>query len=495
MAKSTLNQVPWMLKQSLASIAGHVHTYHVAIIWLLFTVGSIGAIHGGVLHPECRRFMPHYLSERPLLNKVFDSDVNDWRNYQARELSYFFDLIDCYFIDLGVRCGVPHLISLTYYLFVGLIVLTVWYFCASLQLDRFLTLCIIVLFLTSPSVFLSGFYFRSAKIGVSLMAVVFWCTAYRMLAPRIPASRPPAWQLPVQLAILAITSIAAALFDRQGVFLVAMACLFFALRLVSVRDRVTLLVFSVCLGSFGFSSLYNHWIAPKIIHHLNGYRPNFAFQHLDLHDLVERPLYYLHWGSSLFLKTTKFLLGNLTTVQTVAIAVPAIIWLASLQSPWQVRNLKTGKDQLFPWASAVVFTLMGCLIVSMNMLMLLKHPMLLWWEDIQRIYYWLPVCSLIVMMIPLAVQALVQKQWLPKRAVATLLALLVTCNLISLPTHLHVFRTGHMVHCVAYTPQLLKALTRLSDDRFTPPAEVTRDEVYQLFRSRWSKTAVTQLKS
>lgn len=484
-----------MPRQLLAPVVRHIHVRPVAIIWLLFTVLSVGVMHRGVLHPECRRFMPHYLSDRPLLNKVFDSNVNDWRNYQARELSYFFDLVDCYFIDLSVRCGVPHLISLTYYGFVGLIVLTMWRFCADLQLNRFLSACVILLFLTSPPVFLSGFYFRSAKIGVSLMAVAFLWTAYRMLAPRIAVSQPSTRRLFIPLAILAVTATAAALFDRQGVFLVGMACVFFALRLASVRDRVTLLILAVCLGTLGFSSLYNHWIAPKIIHHLNRYSPDFAYQQLDWHDLQERPLYYLLWGSSLFLNTAQFLLGNLTTVQTAVVALPAIIWLAALQFPWPVRHPKTGKDHYFSWMSAAVFTLMGLLIVLMNMLMILKHPMLLWWVDIQRIYYWVPVCALVVMMVPLAVQALIQKQLLPKRIVAGLLVLLVTCNVISLPTHLDVFRSGHMVHCVAYTPHLLKALSRLSDDRFTPPADVTRDEVYQLFKRRWSKTAVSQLKS
>src|SRR5437016_14150030 len=39
-------------------------------------------------------FVLNYLQNRPFFAQIFDPQINDWGAYQARELSYIFDLID-----------------------------------------------------------------------------------------------------------------------------------------------------------------------------------------------------------------------------------------------------------------------------------------------------------------------------------------------------------------------------------------------------------------
>src|SRR5579859_870387 len=48
----------------------------------------------GVLDKEAISFVVNYLADRSVLATVFDVRLNDWGNYQARELSYLVDLID-----------------------------------------------------------------------------------------------------------------------------------------------------------------------------------------------------------------------------------------------------------------------------------------------------------------------------------------------------------------------------------------------------------------
>ena len=78
------------------------------LVALVMTVISVACRHGGVLYYEIVARLPYYLSHGPLLNKLYDSDYLDGGMYQARELSYLFDYVDCKFIACCVALGHPH---------------------------------------------------------------------------------------------------------------------------------------------------------------------------------------------------------------------------------------------------------------------------------------------------------------------------------------------------------------------------------------------------
>ena len=74
----------------------------------LIAVAGMIFVRGGAIHPESyHTYLPHYLGDAPFLQKIFDVNVTDAGNYQARELSYVFDWIDCHFIDFCVGPHVP----------------------------------------------------------------------------------------------------------------------------------------------------------------------------------------------------------------------------------------------------------------------------------------------------------------------------------------------------------------------------------------------------
>ena len=62
-------------------------------------------LFGYHLDLESAAFLGNYLADRSLPELVFDPARNDWKLYQARELSYFFDCLDARFIGWSIRHG------------------------------------------------------------------------------------------------------------------------------------------------------------------------------------------------------------------------------------------------------------------------------------------------------------------------------------------------------------------------------------------------------
>ena len=112
---------------------------------------------GGILHPEMDVRLPFYMSDTPLLNKIFDSDILDTSLYRARELSYLFDFVDSKFIQFCIENGLPHFLSLTHYIASIAIGCLLWLFCVrELKLHSLVGIGWLALFWTSPSIFLGG---------------------------------------------------------------------------------------------------------------------------------------------------------------------------------------------------------------------------------------------------------------------------------------------------------------------------------------------------
>src|SRR2546430_2379074 len=87
---------------------------------ILLFVASALVLRGGMLHPEVYLYLPYYLDDhRSLLARVFDVSHADTGAYSARELSYFFDLVDAHVIAWGVDHGWPHFLSASHYIFCG----------------------------------------------------------------------------------------------------------------------------------------------------------------------------------------------------------------------------------------------------------------------------------------------------------------------------------------------------------------------------------------
>ena len=85
---------------------------HVLLLSFLLALISIVTMEKGVLHQEMCIRLPFYLSDTPMLHKIFDSQIVDGDMYQARELSYVFDFLDCKFVEFSMGKGFPHFLSM-----------------------------------------------------------------------------------------------------------------------------------------------------------------------------------------------------------------------------------------------------------------------------------------------------------------------------------------------------------------------------------------------
>lgn len=422
----------------------------------IMVICSLAWSGGGVLQPELQVRLPYYLSSRPLLNKLFDSDTLDFGMYQARELSYFFDYIDCNFIAWCVRLGHPHFLSLTYYVFLTAMTCVLWRFgVVDLRLDWRVGLAVLLLFWTAPAVFLGGTFFRTSKIGVALALVVLYGMIYRVLSqPDSVASRRTA------LACFGWAWVAT-LFDRQGVYLVAVVLFFLGMRYMARHDKASRSLVVPFAAAFAVSILYNYLIAPVLSLYLNNLWPRFRYQHLPWLELLRNPGHYASSGFDLYMDAVRFFLGN-GPVWATALAIGCLTSLA--------------RRKWFDVEAIGFFLSQTGLIWLMMALMVLRHGALLW-PEVRPIYYFLPAIATFAM----SLLFVLSKVELSRPILSMFLGAAIAGNLIALPGHSAAIRGGHSKVMYDEAPALFEALRNLDNPRYVVSQDLARNPVLIFF--------------
>lgn len=361
------------------------------------------------MHPEMEVRLPYYLSHKPLWSKIYDSNVLNGGMYQARELSYFFDYIDCKFIAWCAALGHPHFLSITHYVFLLLICLELRRFGVDdLKLARWICLGVLLLFWTSPAVFLGGELFRSSKIGAALTIVVSYRLLYRRLmadgkgAPEVLSFR--------SYLILFAWAWLATLFDRQGVFMVGVVLVFLGFHFFSYRRLSTLKLAAPYVAALLVSLLYNYMIAPALTLAINHYGPDFSYQHLPWAQLYLSTEFLVSGATSIYFDTVRFFLGNIPFWCAVAL-VPGLIFAVL------PRNAERRSHKPF-FRVALGFCLSQTMLIwIMILLMVLRHKPLVW-PSVRRTYYFLPLVSMFAMTCLWALSWFLARRKLPQRWLA-----------------------------------------------------------------------------
>jgi hypothetical protein len=431
---------------------------------LLFALSPF-ALNRGLVHAEAYQIIPHYLSERPALAKIFDPNGADAGCYTARELSYVFDYLDCQVIAAGVRHGWPHFLSLTHYAFSILIMLAMWLFArCRLELSAVLAGALVLLFATTPAFFLGGGFFRSAKIGAAMCTIICVLLVARAVAEEF-AMRDRLSRLPILLGV-AVSSMLMGLFDRQGFALSMLAAFLITLRALWLRRHATIpLVVAMVAAPFAVV-FYNHVIGPALIARINHYTPSFEFQQLPLGDLAHSPETAITVGlyaPVLMLDNLRFLIGGIP-LAAAALLLVAGWWFLSPR--WPLRD-----DRPIQPSSSMVsrlwFGLIPAALLVMNALMILRVKAMLN-LDYRRIYYGLPSVVVFWLLTALAVKALSRwPGWRPRHALLIVTALVV-CNLAGLLEQRAIIRRGLYLTQHETSRGIIQALKHL--DR-VPPAQ------------------------
>jgi hypothetical protein len=452
-----------------------INIFHVLLLSLLLAGCSIILQKGGILSAECSSFLTNHLSDRCLLNKLYDCNIFDAGNvFRSRELSYFFDFIDSKFIALSVSFGYAHFFSLTHYLFSILIGLIIWQFSVrELTLKPLMGAGIVVLFWTSPNVFLFS-YFRSAKIGVALAITILFFVIYHILRKDWQSKE---YRLPLTTWLLCF-SIAwgATLFDEEGFFLVVTIIAFLSLWISAFPSGNILKLLLAFGASIILSLLYKYQVAPIVTFHLNHYWPHFASrQQIHLEELITQH-HYVREAVILFMDTLRFLIGNIPYAALVLLG-GILLLLASF-----IFGVETGRKNIKLFSIGITgFMMSYVLICLMIAIMVLKHPPILA-PDIRRIYYLLPITPILCMTIALILSQLSKIWFISKWLLSVLMFIAIAGNIYAIPQHKAILINGGAASLYENAPRLLVALRNIKDSHYQPLPGIEKDPVYQYFR-------------
>ena len=425
-------------------------------LWAVLPIWAAAAIwsaHGGVAQVELEQYLPYHLSNAPFAAQLYNSRVLDQGMYQARELSYALDAIDCRFIAWSVRLGFPHFLSIVYFSCTLATALLLWRFLTgALALDRVAALLLIALYLTAPCVFFSTSYFRSAKASLTLGTMILCGLLYRGL--KANHRRWTRW------LIFGLVAFAATLCDRQGFFLVSVMAALLAIFSVLGRSLAAAAAALAAFAAAGLSLLYNYAIAPRLTLALNGYWPDFSYQTLPWRDFLATPAAYALAGLGLLLDTVRFLFGDFP-----APFAPLLVAAVVLAIAWRHGRL----------CGILAGSFLLCL-VAMNALMTLRHRAVLW-EDVRRGAYFLPATLLLVTLAGIALAGLFRRP--APLALRVALAAALIGNIAALPSHRAILDAGDGSAGPGTARKAISAALRQALATGRPTPEVADDPIYR----------------
>ena len=336
----------------------------------------------GIIDSEAMEFVLNYLQKRPFLAQIFDPQINDWSAYQARELSYVLDFVDARLFAALLDRHVLLFVPLSGVL--GLIAASAIYFWGArkiLALDVVTTCLFLSLFLSCIVVQASTpILYRSSKIilCVALFGFLFYLLALlRAEKPRVT---------PLKSALLFSLGLIMALCDRQGFyFLVTAAALTALVWMITRRgsesvQRVYLPVIGANIAAIVAAIVYNRFLAPRLIHVLNGYWPDFTYQNLPVSAVLDPSLPGKTWN--LFTQQVSFFFGS---VPFVILAVTGLIAVVAIG--WRFRSA-INRNGL---ALVAVSILSILAVVGLLAVMIARHPQLYSIRDHAFWYYTLDV--------------------------------------------------------------------------------------------------------
>jgi tetratricopeptide (TPR) repeat protein len=454
-----------------------ISLFHVIILSCFFALISVFAQHSGSVNIETEVRLPFYLSDIPLLNKIFDSQIIEGDRFRARELSYVLDYIDSRFIEWGIENGFPHFLSLTHYLFSIMTGCLLWLFCVKeLKLGPLTGIGLLMLFWTSPSVFWGGSYFRAAKIAVAFLAAVLFYVIYRaavISAGKSDSAMSKKLWLVYGAAVFLITFL-----DEQGLFFAFIVIAFLILWGLFFRNRNVYIMLAMGIAGVALHMLYRYILAPKLMFIVNGFRPSFDYQALSIASFIRHIDSSFSAGFYLYLETIRFLIG--TPPRFAALGLLLLFVMVPAYRMCARFGLPDHDKKVFVLAF-IELLIINFLLVIMNSIMFFRNPLIVW-PDITRTYYFLPMT--IVLAMTLAVLADVFRKSKPTgRLFTVIICLTVAGNLAALPKHRDIIREGQEPY-IQRSQDLLSALKNIdSPDRVRDPF-VRQNLVFKFFKSR-----------
>ncbi len=473
-----------------------------AFVYLLFAIylfNSIGLLKGGNIHPEAEAFIYNYLEPyRTTGEKIFDSILNDWGFYQSREMTYITEWLDAYFVKAGILLGFPFFYSVVFYLLIALSSYIHYQGCRRyLGLSSTTSALILGIFWFSPSIFASGYLFRTAKIGAAACIIIMAWSLYALLRHRQQAVEDPldnaGCYSPMKRILIAIGLFAlafvASLYDRQGFFMMIIFWIITTLILILGNQRYARLAFFSLGGAIALAVLWNKILSPTLILYFNGYMPDMAWQRITQDDLLR---YHREIGSSpffdglfVFTDIHRFIIGNFGTAQMLILILLALAYTYTLHTPHMVLRLGPFAFTVRRFHFIFLSISLAALFLMATLMILKHHPVA--WQDMRRSYYHIPATAIILLILTYLVYLIQHHQTLKKQTLQIALTAILIFNLIELPIHNRFYLTGHSAPRIKESKDFLMQLRKLDEDIYGPTTGFTRSNFYRYFRQEYRR--------
>ena len=329
----------------------------------------------GIIDSEAMEFVLNYLQRRPFFAQIFDPQINDWGAYQARELSYVFDWVDARTFAALLDRQLLIFIPLSGVL--GLVALGAVYFWGARKvfgLNAGMVALLLSLFLSCIVVQASTpILYRSSKIilCIALLGFLFYLSALLKVDKReVTLSK---------RAVLFCLGLIMAICDRQGFYYLVSATVIILMLWVLAklrkesRCRACPRALSATFAAILATIFYNRVFTPSIVHTLNGYWPDFAYQNLPWSKLFDPAL--PGKAFHIFADQVSFFFGNIPFVAIVLVAVLATFW--KRRGLFKIDNLALVAASLVS-----IFAVLGLLVA-----MIARHPAVYSVRDHEFWYY------------------------------------------------------------------------------------------------------------
>lgn len=476
-----------------------ISLFHIILLSCLFVVISACSLKGGIMHHESYFRMLFYLSDIPLLNKIYDSAIleksvtedekvllNDFFDkmnlgdspFRARELSYLFDFIDFKFIELCIDIGYPHFLSLTHYLISIAIGCLLWLFCVKeLRLNRLFGVGWLTLFWTSPTI-LGGGMNRTGKILVAFLVAVLFYVIYKFVATSKEESNAKISGNEWFLYTMSIFSIP--LLDEQGLFFAIAIILCLALWGFFVRQKNIYIMLWIGMASILFYGVYRYIIAPQLTFVLNGYWPLVSFEDTIPYQFsVKNSFQYLSSALSLYIDNFRFLLGNsppLIGIVLIIFCIFSPLFYLSINP-----DLSANHKKIFILSYVELLMISFVMLIIMYSIMVYAGPFIT--LPHRRLgYYWLPTIVIFVMTFAIMTKFFI-KLGIPKWLLLMLMCIAIVGNILAIPQHKNVAFQSVNTY-LPHSSSLLNALRNLDSLNDVKDPLVKKDPVFKFFKCK-----------
>jgi hypothetical protein len=487
----------------LLSISKKISYVHIAVLFVIYVVFSLVAGGPGILHKEMDIRLPEHISGKPILQILFDAKGMNLGGWEARQLSYLFDIVDGNFVALCIRLGYPHFRSLTHYLFTLIIMLYMWSFMTRiLRMDRLLSMLLIALLLTTPS-FIYSYYYRTSKIGITLLVILLLGEMYKVIRGdiyTITRNPKPLWLT----LIFLFATLALMLFDILGGFFATAIMAYLFLALLFKPDKNRSAAFTGMVIGYAIWVLFFLYLGPAIMFAVTGQKADTSY-------LTGAPFaYLLNFLVAdilpLIIDMIRYLFGYISSLLGTILLITVLevaLWLSikpNRKSPYFVeqivvkKNSQKLKDKLLSRFRVFIlryeplpslFFLLGSLAIIYDFLVT-RHPPLLW-PDVRPTYYIMPAqASLLFGLAILLTRAKIRwalKSPLNYYFTIFLFTVFLVCNVIGSINIKDVLFSGPNTTMNLHDPALLTALAHLDSPGYKPDGEIALDPIYLLFLS------------